>query len=286
MANAQQAFDQAHQINVQNSYVTRAQITISIVSHGHGHMLKQLLSELAACSAGNIARVVVTLNAPLLDAEFFSNNRPLGLPPLRFDLVWLTNSEPKGFGSNHNTAFTHCDTPYFFVLNPDIDLGHLPKDDANGLLLSKLCEAMLREQVGLGYPIQVTTHGTLLDFERELVTPMSLLQRHLIRRIPAINIKNKVSVRWVSGSSMMFKSTVFRSIGGFDERFFMYCEDVDICLRIQLAGYSLARADATVIHHTQRQTLKDPKHLAWHIRSLLRLWNSTAYKEFKQKFID
>ncbi len=85
---------------------------------------------------------------------------------------------------------------------------------------------------------------------------------------------------------MAFKSTVFRELGGFDERYFMYCEDVDICLRMQLAGYSLARADATVIHHTQRQTLKNLKHLAWHIRSLLRLWNSAAYKEFKKKFIN
>jgi hypothetical protein len=48
----------------------------------------------------------------------------------------------------------------------------------------------------------------------------------------------------------------------------------------------LAKADATVIHHTQRRTLKNLQHLAWHVRSLLRLWNSEPYKQYKRRFID
>jgi N-acetylglucosaminyl-diphospho-decaprenol L-rhamnosyltransferase len=93
-------------------------------------------------------------------------------------------------------------------------------------------------------------------------------------------------VDWISGAFMMFKSSAFRKLGGFDERYFMYCEDVDICLRLQLAGYKLVRADATVTHHTQRRTLKNLQHLVWHVRSLLRLWNSAPYKQYKQRFID
>jgi N-acetylglucosaminyl-diphospho-decaprenol L-rhamnosyltransferase len=266
--------------------VTYAQVTISIVSHGHGHMLEQLLPQLAACSAGNIARVVVTLNAPVLDAKFLSNNRTVEQLSQCFDLVWLVNPQPKGFGANHNTAFTYCNTPYFCVLNPDIDLGRVSRDGINEFQFSKLCEAIAPEQVGLAYPKQVTEHGNPLDFERELVTPLSLLERHFIRHVSTTESKHEVAVQWVSGSFMMFKSPVFRSIGGFDEDYFMYCEDVDICIRIQLVGYRLVRADTTVIHHTQRQTLKDPKHLAWHMRSLLRLWNSATYKEFKQKLIN
>lgn len=141
-----------------------------------------------------------------------------------------------------------------------------------------------QKDTGCAYPAQISASGMLLDFERTLVSPLSLVQRHLLRR--RHRLLSQQPVHWVTGAFMAFKSTVFRELGGFDERYFMYCEDVDICLRMQLAGYSLARADATVIHHTQRQTLKNLKHLAWHIRSLLRLWNSAAYKEFKKKFIN
>ena len=80
---------------------------------------------------------------------------------------------------------------------------------------------------------------------------------------------------------MAFNSAVFRSLGGFDERYYMYCEDVDICLRLQLAGFGLSPANATVVHHAQRQTTKSLRHLAWHVRSLLRLWNSPTYKAYQ-----
>ena len=84
---------------------------------------------------------------------------------------------------------------------------------------------------------------------------------------------------------MAFRADVFAGLGGFDERYFMYCEDVDICLRAQLAGYRLERADAKVVHHTQRRTLKSLRHLTWHVRSLLRLWRSPAYLQYKKQFM-
>ena len=51
-------------------------------------------------------------------------------------------------------------------------------------------------------------------------------------------------------------------------------------MRVQLAGYSLARVDAIAIHHTQRNTLKNLWHLAWHTCSLLRLWNLREYHQY------
>ena len=85
---------------------------------------------------------------------------------------------------------------------------------------------------------------------------------------------------------MAFKSSTFRRLGGFDERYFMYCEDVDLCWRAQLAGYSLAKAGATVMHRTRRRTLKSWEHLQWHVLSLLRLWGSAPYRSFKKKSIN
>jgi N-acetylglucosaminyl-diphospho-decaprenol L-rhamnosyltransferase len=196
------------------------------------------------------------------------------------ELMWLSNLQPIGFGANHNKAFALCETEYFGILNPDI---HLQSRNFANILA-----ALKPSVIGLAYPAQSSMDNHELDYARALVTPLALLRRYanqLIRKSEPIGNLNK-RVDWVSGSFMGFKTSVFRSIGGFDERYFMYCEDVDICLRLQLAGYQLAKADATVIHHTQRRTLKNLQHLAWHVRSLLRLWNSTPYKQYKQRFID
>ena len=75
----------------------------------------------------------------------------------------------------------------------------------------------------------------------------------------------------------------WRELGGFDTRYFMYGEDVDFCLRLQLAGWRLARAGgASVIHAAQRVSHRSGRHLAWHLRSLLRLWTSPVYASYRR----
>jgi N-acetylglucosaminyl-diphospho-decaprenol L-rhamnosyltransferase len=247
-------------------------ITISVVSHGHRDFVLALIKQLATSPVNQLIKLIITVNSPTLD-NFDQPN--LELNSLA-GIVFLKNDLPKGFGYNHNQAFQHCRTRFFCVVNPDIELIREPFTD--------LMDALTVSNTGLVYPLQINEQNITLDFERMLVSPMSIIKRHLLQQ--RYTLKDNKPVHWVSGSFLMFKSSVFKELGGFDERYFMYCEDVDICLRLQLAGYKLARADTTVIHHTQRQTLKNPKHLAWHIRSLLRLWNSAAYKEYKRKFID
>jgi N-acetylglucosaminyl-diphospho-decaprenol L-rhamnosyltransferase len=247
-------------------------LCISIVSHGHKNLIHVLVNQLAIKARVDIAQLIITCNRPDLERfdDFCADNA------LPFKVQCIYNERPLGFGKNHNNAFKYCSSKFFCVMNPDIEIIDNP--------FQKLCEILVPDNIGCSYPVQITANGPALDYERELANPLSIAKRYLSKVYPCIN--NDASISWASGSFMVFRSSTFGSLFGFDERYFMYCEDVDICLRMQLAGYKLARADATVIHHTQRRTLKNPKHLAWHIRSLLRLWNSTAYKEYKRKFID
>jgi N-acetylglucosaminyl-diphospho-decaprenol L-rhamnosyltransferase len=240
-------------------------IAISIVSHGHRDLVFAIAKQLAVIPLNVPVHLIITINSVVLE-DF--DQIAIARNSLT-EVTLIKNPLPLGFGANHNQAFKHCATDLFCVVNPDIELSS---------------NAFSNPEIGLTYPIQVDEKSAMLDFERDLASPMSIARRHLLNRRD--RSEHYKSVHWVSGAFMMFRSKMFRELGGFDERYFMYCEDVDICLRMQLAGYRLARADATVIHHTRRKTLKDPKHLAWHIRSLLRLWNSAAYKEYKKKFID
>jgi N-acetylglucosaminyl-diphospho-decaprenol L-rhamnosyltransferase len=252
------------------AHATNGRLCISIVSHGHKKLVDELISQLATKTHLEIAQLIITCNRPDIESFDYLSSK-IDYP---FTVRCINNTQPQGFGKNHNQAFIYCESDFFCVVNPDIELENNP--------FGSLLRTSSLSNVGITYPLQVNGRNVLLDFERDLVSPASVAQRHLLTKRQQSAKKN---VHWVNGAFMMFKSSAFREIGGFDERYFMYCEDVDICLRMQLAGYSIARADATVIHHTQRNTLKDPKHLAWHVRSLLRLWNSSAYKDYKQNFI-
>jgi N-acetylglucosaminyl-diphospho-decaprenol L-rhamnosyltransferase len=226
-------------------------ITISVVSHGHGAMVAQLLRRLCDSHGGWIEHCVVTHN---IDAP------PIPVPPggWPFRFTELFNTLPAGFGANHNQAFKHCTSAYFCVLNPDVEL-------TGPDLWARLVDQAAAPGAGLAYPALFNPDGTRQDNEREAVTPQALLRRHLLRQ-------PQRRVDWVSAAFWLVPSAVFRQLGGFDEGFFMYCEDTDFCLRLRLAGLEIRRADASVVHQAMRRSRWPGRQLIWHLDSLMRLW--------------
>ncbi len=256
--------------------LSRPAWAVSVVSHGHGGLLPELLGHLCAAAAGSPIRVWVTLNVP---------EQPAGLatrwPGL--DIRVLHNPSPAGFGANHNRAFAQehkqADAaPWFVVMNPDVAWSANP--------FPGMCLAATRaardggNPVGLVYTRQVDADGNAQDHARRLPTPWSLWQRH---GWPRSGHGPCSRPDWVNAAFVMLPSPVFAQVGGFDERYRMYCEDVDLCLRLQLAGHRLVLADdVTVLHQASRASRRDPRHLWWHVQSLVRLWCSPAYGRYRQ----
>ena len=233
-------------------------MTVSIVSHGHEEHVAALLAQLAAAGGDTVAHVVLTHN---LAAQ------AVALPPAGwpFRFTEVFNERPAGFATNHNRAFAHCATPFFCVLNPDVEL-------TEPATLQRLLAAVQEPGVGCAYPVLLNPDGSTQN-EREVMTPASLFRRHVLRRPPR-------RVDWVNGAFMLVPQEVWRQVGGFDERYFMYCEDTDFCLRLQLAGYRLARADARALHDAAWGSRRDSRLFGWHVRSMLRLWATPAYRQY------
>lgn len=241
-------------------------VTVSVVSHGHGEQVMQLLCKLHALCFLHVGHVVLTINIP--EPTLVSK---VEARQWAFELTVLQNPQTKGFGANHNAAFEHCTRDHFCVLNPDIDLDADPFTD----LILKLADPL----AGCSFPVQVDAAGQLQDHARSVPSPSALLRRYnpfgVARQAPPPS-----SPDWVNGAFMLFRTGVFRHLGGFDERYFMYCEDVDICLRLQLAGYGLSRSNVKVTHAAHRSSRVNARHLAWHVVSLLRLWTGGPYRHF------
>ncbi|NWG88172.1 MAG: hypothetical protein HXY26_11815 [Hydrogenophilaceae bacterium] len=76
---------------------------------------------------------------------------------------------------------------------------------------------------------------------------------------------------WLAGMFLMADSESFRAIGGFDEGFHLYYEDVDLCARMRKAGKTLFLCpEAHVIHDARRSSRRELRYLRWHISSLVR----------------
>lgn len=257
-------------------------LSISVVSHGHGAELIELLRALAELGDVHVRRIWVTLNIP--EPDVLAVLHPGAAPGLYLlnglHIGVICNAIPLGFGANHNQAFareqSQSDAARFFaVLNPDIAWQQTPW---GGLLARAALPG-----VGCVYPIQKGADGREQDYQRMLPTPLALWRRY-VQKNKGSQPGLVAAPDWVNAALLVFPSVVYARIGGFDTRYHMYCEDVDLCLRLQLAGYQMLKApDAFVFHGARRASHKNWRHFVWHVRSLIRLWMSAPYAQFLRR---
>jgi len=239
-------------------------ISISIVSHLQAGLLKALLADLDRCCKLHSLEVLLTLNLPEelpFDADGFS-----------FPVAVHVNPAPKGFAENHNQAFARSAGRFFCVMNPDIRLD----DDPFEALLACLKDS----SVGVAAPLVVNENGATEDSARRFPTPLRILCKALggCKGGDYIVKQETIFPDWVGGMFMLFCREVFEKLGGFDQRYFLYYEDVDLCARLRLRGYAAALCpDARVVHHAQRSSHRNFKYMRWHLTSMLRFFCSAPF---------
>ncbi len=162
-----------------------------------------------------------------------------------------------GFGDSCNRGTQEVDADYFFFLNPDTRV-----EDSG--ILSKL-HAFMRAypKVGITAPRILYMDGTLQETCRRFpawYTPItqrtSLMEpkeTEAHRRqflMKDFSHDKRRMVDWVQGSAFMIDTELFREIGGFDDRYFMYYEDVDLCRNCWIRGRPVYYMPEAVLFHT------------------------------------
>lgn len=234
-------------------------ICVSIVSHQHGNFLPQLLIQLKKFS--EISQIILTFNI---------SEQQVSLPEMPNILV-IHNTSKQGFGKNHNTAFRLCKQPYFCVLNPDIEFNDNP--------FTSLLRTIEEKEAALVAPKILSLILEKEDSIRKFPTIQSLLAKFFKGTDgkccdERANTQNIIYPDWVAGMFMLFRTVDFSTINGFDERYFLYYEDVDICARLHKAKKSIvADLNVKAIHHAQRTSHRNLRYMRWHLSSMLRyLW--------------
>ena len=239
-------------------------ISISVVSHAQIGLVVDLLNGLETHCQRLRIELILTLNL----------EEPLAfdLATYSFPITVLKNSFPKGFAANHNQAFTHTRGRYFCVINPDIRLDSNP--------FTKLLAGLDNSSVGVVAPSVKAESGDLEVTARRFPSPFKLLGKLFgigwaqDYRLGA----QSFCPDWVGGMFMLFSHDVFAKLKGFDERYFLYYEDVDICARLRLLGYQTMLCPLVdVTHHARRQSHREFRYLRWHLGSIVRFFLSRVY---------
>ena len=244
-------------------------ISISVVSHGQIDLIAALMQDIQThCQAWPV-ELILTLNIDEktgFDAAGYS-----------FPVRVIRNAVPLGFGANHNQAFKAARGNYFCIVNPDIRFDACP--------LAELLACLEKTGAGVAAPLVVGPSGQIEDSVRRFPTPRKIIAKVFSKiRVADYTLQDRlVFADWVGGMFMLFDGQVFADLQGFDERFFLYYEDVDLCARLNLSGLPVvACTGCRVIHHAQRSSHGNLKYLRWHLGSMLRFFLSPVYWRLKR----
>ena len=234
-----------------------------VVSHGNARELERLLPVLTP----QVDELVVIANIQGSIGEV-----PPGVRVVENELV-------KGFGANVNAGAALTASEFVCSVNPDA----IPRDGAIEKLEQFLAE---HPRAGIVGPAMVYPDGALQPSRRSFPTVAGTLVRRTPLRLlfdpyklqrRHYNLDDRptepVEADWMLGGFLMMRRSMFDELGGFDEGFFLYGEDIDLCYRAARAGWERWYLPGAVVEH-EHQAVTDHRLLTrrtlWHWRGIFR----------------
>ena len=243
-------------------------IYIAVISHHHTRDIIDGLKPHLINAQRNLF-VVIKDNEPCSELAAYC---------LAHDIEYLPNRKPQGFGHNNNDIFLYCrlkhgmeDSDLFVVLNPDV----IVQPD----VFEALDAAMNLKSVRLAAPnlfrderMQILEGSIRIypmpwDFVTSFVlkSRKTTLQRH--------HIDEAIPVDWASGAFLAFRAGLYRRLSGFDPKYYLYCEDIDICWRakVLLNEPTLYLPNIKAVHKGHRDSHSLFSHyFRWHVSSAMK----------------
>jgi N-acetylglucosaminyl-diphospho-decaprenol L-rhamnosyltransferase len=263
--------DRGEFIRRQRNAAIERMISLSIVSHNQKELIGPLLNDIQRFCSTHALQIIITHNVP--------EGNPFQTQGFPFPLQVIENRRPQGFGANHNQAFRRTSGDFFCVLNPDL---RLPRDP-----FGSLCQLLSGDrEIGVAAPAVQTTALEPADNARFFPTPARIIKRILTRgtRLDYPVDQTPRYVDWLAGLFLLFPSPLFAAMNGFDEKFHLYYEDVDICARLRLKGYRvILDPRVQIIHQARRHSHRKLGYLQWHLVSMFRFFHSDVYSALRRR---
>ncbi|MDX1607719.1 MAG: glycosyltransferase family 2 protein [Candidatus Spechtbacterales bacterium] len=237
---------------------------------------------------GGTAEVIVT------DSETIPETKEL--MDMEFsDFIFLKEPKNIGFGRSVNRAWKIVQGTYVFTMNADFVI---PRPEELNKLLSFVQQ---NPEVGIAGPRLLNFDNTHQSSAFRFYTPLTILYRRTpLGKLPVgkkaiekFELKHAPELRerptevdWLMGSALLTRKKIIDEIGTFDERYFMYMEDVDLCRRIWEAGYKVMYYPYAHMYHFHGKASRTRNILKAMFNKYTRIHLSSAYKYFKKFGLD
>jgi GT2 family glycosyltransferase len=252
-------------------------ITISIVIYNNNR--KELQSLINCITDDNVEFIYVVDNSS-------SDNLKTFVCDLHRKIIYIQGQGNIGYGAGHNIAIKKSiaqGAKYHLVLNPDIVF-------ERGVI-EKLLEFMDENYtIGLVMPKILYPNGNIQYLCKLLPTPADLIFRRFFAftswtkkrkeryELQAMNYEQvHFDIPSLSGCFMLFRTEVLEKIMGFDELYFLYMEDIDLCRRAHQVSKTAFYPSVSVVHNYAKGSYKNYKLLRYHIYSAIKYFNKWGW---------
>ena len=196
------------------------------------------------------------------------------------DVEYVKTGKNLGFGGGHNVVLDKLDSKFHAIVNPDIIL----EMDA----FTVIKEFMQDETIGMCVPKLCDEDGNLLAVYRRELTVFDMFVRMFLKRgfkkrqayhtMQEMDYTKPFDVPFAQGSFLVIRTELFKELKGFDEDYFLYVEDADLCKRVNKVSRLRYCPEAVVIHKWERGSHKNKNLLKLHLQSMFTYFRKWGWK--------
>lgn len=189
------------------------------------------------------------------------------------DIEYIDSKSNLGFGKGHNQVLNAIDSNFHAIVNPDI----LFKEDTFFKIISYMNS---RNDVGMVIPKIVDEDGNMQNVYRIEPQIFDMFIRFFCpklfpKKMKKITLQDKdyskeFQVPFGQGSFLVIRTELLKKINGFDDRYFMYMEDADLCKRVNQESKLMYFPGTEVIHKWEKGSHKNKKLFKYHVQSMIK----------------
>lgn len=224
------------------------QVSIVILNYNGRDYLQKFLPSVIASTY---------INKKIIVADNASTDDSLEILKTHFPLVEvIVNKQNDGFAGGYNWALQQLEADYFVLLNSDVEVTANWIEPIIALMESNkeiaACQPKLLAYKNKTMFEYAGASGGYIDF---LGYPFSRGRIFDVLEKDNNQYDDCIEIFWASGAAMFVKANVYKQLGGFDDSFFAHMEEIDLCWRMQLAGYKIYVCPQSMVYHVGAGTL-------------------------------
>lgn len=256
-------------------------LSICIVAYNNYVDIKSAIASIEKYTTSTISkRIYIVDNGVSVSSCTEVNNFKKFINNMK-DVVYIDLASNVGFGKGHNQVLNVIESNYHAIVNPDI----LLCEDT----FFKIIQWMDNNRdIGMTIPLLTDEEGKMQNVYRRELTVFDMFNRMVLKSafkqraqkhiMQDMDYTKPFQVPFGQGSFLVIRSELFKELGGFDEGFFMYCEDADLCKRVNQVSKLMYYPETKVIHKWEKGSHKNKILFKYHVESMKHYFSKWGWK--------